>query len=733
MFNWKSIFYNTTIAANCLLCFFLLFYDRIAVPSLLQVAGRAHPLLLHFPIVLFALFIIWIWLIPRQPFHSSQLYDQIAKWLLLVTALTAAITALMGVFLSREPGYNADSLVWHKWSGAMFAFFTFAWYIFYQDLGKFKIRMAIASFSGIAVLTISGHLGASITHGDNYLLAPVSKEALKKKTLLADAVVFDDMVKPILESRCMSCHNSTKAKGELVMETPQLLLRGGKNGALWDTSDANLSLILQRIHLPLEDKKHMAPENKPQLTEQEITILYNWIRGGANFKKKVVDLEPTDTLRTIAENLFRSGEEDENYEFSPASETTIRKLNTNFRSVYPLAKESPAIAVDFYGAAFFKHELLEDLLAIKTQIVSLNLDKMPVTDNDMKTIGQLTNLRKLNLSFSKVTGKGLMALDPLNHLHDIALTNIPLKKEDIEKLASLKAMRRLYIWNCGVSLSDIDKVRKKYPALDIQTGMRTDTLFIKLNPPIVQNENPVLEKPVQLKLKHYVPQTTIRYTLDGSEPDSLRSPIYNDQTFVSNQVLMKAKAFKKGWHASEPVQFQFYAAIYKPDTVILNKPADSSYKGKGGNTLKDLVKGSQNFGDGKWLAFRNNDLECTMVFSSGIRPQCITISSLVNVGAMVFPPKEIRILGGNDPAHLKLIYHISPASDTLMQSNYLIPYECKFKPEEMKYIKVIVEPIGKLPKKFIPQPAVKNVKDPKKPAVPKNDRGWFFIDEIFVR
>ena len=198
--------------------------------------------------------------------------------------------------------------------------------------------------------------------------------------------------------------------------------------------------------------------------------MYNWIRRGANFKIKVVDLEPTDTLRSIAENLFRSCEEEENYEFSAASEETIRKLNTNFRSVYPIAKESPAIAVDFYGAAFFKHELLEDLLAIKTQIVSMNLDKMPVTDNDLKTIGQLTNLRKLNLSFSKVTGKGLMTLVPLNHLHDIALTNIPLKKEDVEKLASLKAMQRLYIWNCGISLSDIDKVRKKYPALDIQNG-----------------------------------------------------------------------------------------------------------------------------------------------------------------------------------------------------------------------------------------------------------------------
>ena len=729
MLNWKRIFFSTTIAANSLLCFYLLFYDRIAVPSLLQVAGRAHPLFLHFPIVLFALFIIWIWVVPRQPFHSSQLYDDIGEWLLLSTAFTSALTALMGIFLSKEPGYNAESLVWHKWTGAAVSLLTFTWCIFYQKLGKRKISLIVAGLTNIIVLTMAGHLGASITHGDNYLLAPVSKEKLQKKTPLADAIVFDDMVKPILEARCMGCHNSTKAKGELVMETSQLLLRGGKSGALWDTSDANLSLILQRIHLPLEDKKHMPPENKPQMTEQEITILYNWIRGGANFKIKVVELEPTDTLRSIAENLFRSGEEQENYEFSPASEKTIRKLNTNFRSVYPLAKESPAIAVDFYGAAFFKHELLEDLLAIKTQIVSLNLDKMPVTDNDMKTIGQLTNLRKLNLSFSKVTGNGLTALAPLTHLNDITVTNITLKKEDILKLASLKSIRRLYVWNCGIALPDIEMVRKKYPGLDIQTGMRTDTLFIKLNPPIVQNETPILDTPVRLKLKHYVPQTTIRYTLDGSEPDSLLSPLYNDQTLISKQSLLKARAFKKGWHASEPVKFQFYAATYKPDTVILHKPADSSYKGKGGNTLKDLVKGNQDFGDGKWLAFRKNNLECTLVFSSRIRPQGITISSLVNVGALIFPPKDIRIMGGNDPANLKLIYHIKPATDTLMQSNYLIPYECKLKPEWMRYIKVIVEPMGKLPKKFIPVPAVK---DPKKPAAPKNDTGWFFIDEIFV-
>ena len=744
MVNWKSIFFSTTIAANCLLCFFLAFYDRLTIPSLLQVVGRGHPLFLHFPIVLFALFILWIWLVPKQPFHTSGLYENVGKWLLLATALTSALTALMGIFLSKEPGYNAEGLFLHKWSGALVSLLTFVWYIYYRQLERRKIPLVVASLLSIVVLVVAGHQGASITHGDNFLLAPVIKDKAKKKPPLADAVVFTDMVYPILESRCMSCHNSTKAKGELVMETRQLLLRGGKSGALWDTTDTNLSLLLQRIHLPLEDKKHMPPENKPQLTEQEIIILYNWIRGGANFKIKVTELEPTDTLRTIAGNMFRTSEE-ENYEFSSASEDAIRKLNTNYRSVYPIAKELPAIAVDFYGAAFYNHKALEDLLAIKKQIVSLNLDKMPVTDNDMKTIGQLTNLRKLNISFSKITGNGLSELGKLDHLHDFILTNTILKKEDIQKLVSLKAISHLYIWNCGFALSDIERIKNKYPTLDIQTGMRTDTMFIKLNPPLVQNEEPIIDTPVHLKLKHYVPQTIIRYTLDGSEPDSLLSQVYTEQTFISKQVLMKAKAFKKGWHASEPVQFQFYTATYRPDTIILNKPADSSYKGKGGNTLRDLVKGNQSFGNGKWIAFRKNNMECVLRFSSPVKPQIITISSLVNVGAKIYPPKDIRILGGNDPGNLKLLYHGKPATDTLMQSNYLIPYDCPVKTAPVKYIKVIVEPIGNLPKKMISEPEVKDpkklvvkdskklsVKDFKKPAVPKIDKGWFFIDEIFI-
>jgi uncharacterized membrane protein len=725
--KWKNIFYNVTLAANCLLCFLLIFYEKLIAPSLLQVFGRMHPLFLHFPIVLFALFIAWIWFAPKNKFNNDALFQNIGEWLLLATAFTAAFTALMGLFLSREQGYNQDALTWHKWSGALVSIITFLWYSFYDKLQKTKSLLLSGTLLSSAAMIIAGHQGADITHGDNFLLAPVEKNKIKKVSL-DEALVFNDMVQPILKEKCMSCHNSKKAKGELIMETEQTLKKGGKDGALWDTADANSSLILKRIHLPLEEKKHMSPNGKPQLTEEEIAVLYGWIKDGANFKKKVTELAPADTLRVIAENIFKSSDEEE-YDFGAASESTIKKLNSNFRAVYPIAKNSPAIAVDFYGASFFKPEQLKDLLEIKTQLVSLNLDKIPITDNDLQTIGQLTNLRNLNLSFTKITGSGLAALNKLNHLKSISLTNTAISKESVQQIASLKEIKNIYVWNTGITVANAAELNKKYPAVEIQTGARTDTMLLKINPPVVQNTTPVIvDTPIQLKLKHFVPGANIRYTLDGSDPDSGQSLAYDNKTFIKEAGLMKARAYKKGWSVSDLVQYRFYRATYKADTVIMMQLPEERYKGKGGKVLNDFDKGSLNGGDGKWLGFRKNNMECMMVFQKPVNIQHITFNSLVDVGSKIFPPKNIKIYGGMSANDLKLLSQLNPAIDTLRSSDYIIPYEFKIHSTDVKYIKVVAETIGQLPRQFI-QP--KNPKD-KKPHKPEDDKGWLFVDEIFL-
>src|SRR5207244_7629646 len=111
----------------------------------------------------------------------------------------------------------------------------FIWCILIKKFDKVKLANAIVSLVVFSLLLITGDLGAGITHGENYLLAPVIPKQEPRQVALEDAVVFTDMVQPILQSKCIGCHNNKKAKGQLVMETPALILKVGKDGKLWDS------------------------------------------------------------------------------------------------------------------------------------------------------------------------------------------------------------------------------------------------------------------------------------------------------------------------------------------------------------------------------------------------------------------------------------------------------------------------------------------------------------------
>jgi hypothetical protein len=408
--RWKNLLFNITLAINCLLCFLLLFENRLVVPLWLQVAGRMHPLILHFPIALLVLFIFQRWVL--------RLAD---NTLLLLAAFTAAVTALMGLFLSKEPGYDPDVLFWHKYSGIAVSFLTLAWYHWYDRLQPVRFASVSAALGCLALVTFTGDKGADITHGRNFLLAPVSSAASGKTIALEDAVVFNDMVRPILQNKCIGCHNSSKAKGQLIMETTPLLLKGGKNGPLWDSSDAAFGLMMRRVHLPLDDEKHMPPKGKPQLTDEEIAILYQWLKHDPTRSTRVAQLSSNDTLYQLAIALFKPSQDEDQYDFPSADEKTVQKLNTSYRVVSPVALNSPGLNVDFFSAQFFQSGQLKDLEPVARQVVSLDLDKMPVTDADIPAIVRFSNLRTLNLSFTGVTGAGIAQLCRLGQLKSLSL------------------------------------------------------------------------------------------------------------------------------------------------------------------------------------------------------------------------------------------------------------------------------------------------------------------------
>ncbi len=600
----KNVAAIALIPLNTLLLFLLLAGDAIVVPPWLQVFGRMHPLFLHFPIVLIVLYVVFVLAVPKQ-YKAEAWYTTLAEVLLLSAAFTASVTALMGLFLSRESGYDADVLQLHKYTGALTSFVLFVMYQWHDWLQRYN-KVAKVGIGIAAVIVIyTGHLGAGITHGENFVTAPIIQEEIKQPAALEDAFVYADLVAPVLQKKCMGCHNSNKSKGELAMDTKALLLKGGKDGKLWDTSKPDMGMLMARIHLPEEEKEHMPPAGKPQLTDNEMAILYAWIKSGADFEKKVTDLSPTDTLRIIAGKMLRSSA-DEQYSFAPADDKEIKKLSNMNRVITPVAIGSPALVVNFYNKAFYQKKALEELAPLKTQIVALNLDNMPVQDEDLKVISGFSNLRRLNLNFSDITGSTLSELQKLQFLKSVSLSGTAVKDAQLAALIHLPKLHAVYLWNTTVSANAVQQLEAKNKNIVYQTGFAGDTVILKLNTPLFENEQQIFSTPVPLQLKHYVKGTTIRYTLDGKDPDSLASAVYNQAVLLDSTVTVKAKAYKEGWIGSDVVELPFYKSGIKPDSAALLTEPDKSYAGNGATTLVDLIKGDLNYGDKKWLGYRDH-------------------------------------------------------------------------------------------------------------------------------
>ncbi|MBE7169437.1 MAG: chitobiase/beta-hexosaminidase C-terminal domain-containing protein [Williamsia sp.] len=718
MQRWKDILFNILLSLNCVLALFVLAGSRLQVPLWLQVAGRMHLVLLHFPIVLVILYIVWSVLVQsraKQPLAGPE--DWIGQWLLLAAAGTAALTALMGFLLSNEEGYDPQAIWWHKWGGVAVSLLLFGWYAYRNWIHRRRYLPQLAALLSFVLIVFTGHQGSNITRGEDYLLAPVSSQKLKPVVPITDAVVFTDMVKPVLEAKCMSCHSSRKAKGGLVMETEKGLLAGGKHGALWTAGQPAASLLVQRLRLPEGEKKHMPPIGKPQLDREETAILFQWIRSGASFQQKVVELPPADTLRTLANNLFEKGVE-EDYDFSAASDGDIKKLNNTNRLIHPIALGSPALAVNFYNRQNYSSAALKDLLALKTQIISLDMAYMPLKGEDIATLAQFHNLRKLNLNFSAVPGAELAALDKLPSLNHLSLSGTSLCKKDVEALTKIPALRSLYLWNVPVAAADINALRKAHPGIRFETGYMNDTVVLKLTPPILETEERIINvKPLALSLKHYIKGVSIRYTLDGSSPDSTSSPVYKEGLQLDKTLVFKARAFKTGWEGSDTLVMNFFKNGFRADSIRSLTPLDSVYKGSdGAAVLVDAEKGDFNRKNGKWLGFRRNPMEMLLCYGKPVLVSSVSLSTLVEVGGAVMPPAAVEIWGGNSKEKLSRLARIVPPQPDSVRGGYMHLYDCNFTPVQVQFLKVIAVPVSKLPAWH--------------PG--KGKPGWVFTDEILV-
>jgi len=94
-----------------------------------------------------------------------------------------------------------------------------------------------------------------------------------------DDAAFDKSVEPILRRHCIACHGPDETKGKLDLSSLELLLEGGKNGAVVSPGKSAQSLLLDRI--TRRDRKVMPPKKAGRpLSQKQVAEIRRWIDAG---------------------------------------------------------------------------------------------------------------------------------------------------------------------------------------------------------------------------------------------------------------------------------------------------------------------------------------------------------------------------------------------------------------------------------------------------------------------
>ena len=282
---------------------------------------------------------------------------------------------------------------------------------------------------------------------------------------------------------------------------------------------------------------------------------------------------------------------------------------------------------------------------------------MPVTDADMKTVSQFANLEKLVLNNSLITNNALSEIKKLKRLRSLSLAGTQIDKNSAQSFTQFDSLKEVFIWNTKISTTEAGELQKQNKKIRFDRGYIPDeNEILSLTPPIVKNEEFILSDNEKIELKHQVGGVSIRYTTDGSDPDSTTSPIYNDPLVVDGFTMVKTRAIRTGWYSSPIASFTFFKKGIKPSRAELINQPNEKYKGNGAATLIDLKKGlAENFSDAAWLGFREKPFAAVFYFDTAQTINSISISYNESVQSYLMPPAEVEIWAGDEKDKLKLL------------------------------------------------------------------------------
>ncbi|MFT7436175.1 MAG: putative membrane protein [Psychromonas sp.] len=442
--------------------------------------GRLHPLVVHLPIGFLLLAALFDWASYFPKYKNLSAATDIS---LLLGAISAAGASFLGWLLSSGGDYSYSLLNNHKWGGIWLAVFSLALYFSSHTKVKqyFTVPQKIKSglYACLVILmSYVGHQGGNLTHGTEYLtLATLTETPRTKPATMDEVLIFEDIVEPILEKKCIQCHRSDKKKGELNMSSYEGIFKGGKGGSIIDKEHSEL---IRRVTLDPADEEFMPTDGKTPLTNNEIEILKWWMaEGGIGKDAPFLSLANYESIQPrIGSYLGFTG-------FNIASEEqgTGPKVNPNlpknvdpshitilvqngFRvrkmNLEPLMLD---ISIeDKFRNAKINLKLLEPLAS---SVVWLNIANCNLANEKLAILTQFENLEKLRLENNPITNEVLKYVSSLSFLNAINLNETKITVSGLSQIKGLALLKNIYVWQTSITDKEAQQFESTYDSIQL--------------------------------------------------------------------------------------------------------------------------------------------------------------------------------------------------------------------------------------------------------------------------
>ena len=447
--------------------------------------GRFHVLILHLPIALVLIVAAMEWL-TRRGRHPE--FAPALRLLWGATALTAILTVALGYMHFSEGGFTGRSAFAHRALGTGVAIVaTLAWLLQSRAHAAFERVRAALAVALIVLITLTGHFGGNLTHGDTYLVefAPDSIRRLAGLEVarapvakVGDADPYLDVVRPIFAARCFSCHNADKRRGGLNLATLADVMKGGKDGAVIVAGSSKDSDLFRRISLPADARDVMPAEGKTPLTPEQAAIIGWWIDGGAKSGTTLAALNvpPATTALITAQLGLAGGSEAQHADgdtVKAADPQLIAALNEAGFMARQVSRSDPHLIVSPLAPGTRLSAAQIDTLASRAsaEVVELDIQHTGLDDEAIRSVSKLTQLTHLRLDRNSLTDKAIATVAQLKKLEFLSVFgNKGVSDASVGPLAHFDSLREVYLWDTAVSKRGLEQLNQQAPKLRANAG-----------------------------------------------------------------------------------------------------------------------------------------------------------------------------------------------------------------------------------------------------------------------